>query len=177
MPGNPNDRGLTVERKGDGVVARSQYSNVLFGIICSIALIAFGTYRDEGSTSMLDHPFSAAIITVLFLASLFMLLHRTIETSFDPVNQQAVQERIIWFIWRYRRRSYPFSEIAGIGVKKFWTEDGSGYIPVMTLRDDREVRLSYHNDSQSSCAEDVTAICTATGLARLDLPRPDDVHN
>lgn len=170
------DRNLTVERKTDGVVVRSQYNAFAVGVGWTIALIAAIITNVGAGVLALDNPLDVVGTIFLLLVGLFLMLHRTIETSFYPVKQQVVQQRLIWFLWRWRRRSYSFSAIAGVGIKRYWNADSgqSSYSPVMTLKDGSEVQLLHESESQSNCAEAVTTIRTATGLARLDLTWPDD---
>jgi hypothetical protein len=146
------DRNLTVERLADGVVVRSRYNAFAFGAVWTIALIATIITNVGTGVSALDNPLEAVGTIFLLLVGLFMMLHCTIETSFDSVKQQAVQERLIWVLWRWRRRSYSFSAIGGVGVKRYWDADNgqSSYSPVMTLKDGSEVRLCHESDSQSN---------------------------
>jgi hypothetical protein len=69
--------------------------------------------------------------------------------------------------WYERRRTYAFTEIAGLRLNGYDPEPDS-YMPVMILR---TRQLSTANSSYLICAMTIEAICEVTGLQKLGVAR------
>jgi hypothetical protein len=160
---------LNVERQGDTVSARPVFNAVVVGAlwIAGLALITAMDIRD-GSVS-LDDSVDLAILTFLGIVGLFTLVLRTIVTTFDSTNRKIVQDRILFTVFRWRRRSYPFAEVASAGVDEYQNNEGqTEYHPTVALKNGVSIRLLHNPDSQSNCAAAVEEICATTGLPRSD---------
>jgi hypothetical protein len=109
---------------------------------------------------------------ILIVVSVSLVLPRSVITIFDLRSQRALR-RVNIFGWPYRTRAYSFAEIAGLGVVRGLKIDERDPMPAISLKDGTmlplgTINLNRFHVSDSSCAESIDAICTATGLQKYD---------
>ena len=158
-----------VQRTDNRLTVRAVYFSPLpaiFGTLVLAVIVFVGVRR--GDTN-LDNPFELTIIGVLFAVCIFGTFHRTTVTVFDMTTRTVVQQRTLFAVWHWRKQSYAFAEIAGVGVDEL--EDGDGdpqFSVIMTLKDGRIVRLDQRVQNATTCAQAAESIRAATGLPRVD---------
>jgi hypothetical protein len=107
------------------------------------------------------------VLGVMFLGiGVFLLLAREITTTFDLRSRRVVHHLSIGHGWYERRRTYAFSEIAGLRLNGHDAESDS-CMPVMMLLNGETRWLSTANGSYLICATTIEAICEVTGLQKL----------
>ena len=160
---------LKVERRGDRVTLRAVYFSPVFAVIWTVivAAIVFGTKR-SGAMAF-DSPIDVIAPAFMFAVGILALFHRTIATSFDMTTKTVLQQRTLFAVWHWRKRSYAFSEIAGIGVDESRDGDGdSEFSVIVTLKDGQVVRLDHKLHDETICAQTAESIRAATALPRVD---------
>jgi len=100
----------------------------------------------------------------------FFLLPREVITTFDLRSHRVVHHVSIGRGWYERRRTYAFTEIAGLRLNGYDPEPDS-FMPVMILRNGETRWLSTANSSDLICAMTIEAICELTGLQKLGVAR------
>jgi hypothetical protein len=90
---------------------------------------------------------------------LFLLLPREVITTFDLRSHRVVDHVSIGRGWYERRRTYAFTEIAGLRLNGYDHPEPDSYMPVMILRNGETRWLSTANSSYLICAMTIEAIC------------------
>jgi hypothetical protein len=98
------------------------------------------------------------------------MVPRIVTTVFDLRTQRILHHVDLAWGWYRRHHSYAFTEVSGVGIKKDPLD--VIYMPVIVKIDGGIIQLASNSgDSVSYYANVIRAICAATGLAKVDVPR------
>lgn len=165
---------LHVERKGDSLVVRSKRD---IGVRMVGALFAgFGLFMIwltiRHALGGPGHFFGLMFAVVFVCFGVLLALPSFVTTVFDLRSRRVHHHLRLAWGWYERHRSYPFTEVAGMGIKEYTGEDLT-YMPVMITTDGKTRWLVSENGyTRSVYADAIEAICAVTGLRKLALPRP-----
>ena len=100
------------------------------------------------------------------------MLPRSVITILD-LRSRRILRSVNILGWSYRTHAYSFAEIAGVSFVRGSKIDERNRMPVIALKNGTMLPLGTFNlnrfhVSDSSCAESIDAICTATGLQKYD---------
>jgi hypothetical protein len=168
--------GLHIERTDDELIIQSEPTSALtkwigalfagFALCWTIALTRIDPRSEVAYWIVLTFGM------ILIVVSVSLVLPRSVITIFDLRSQRALR-RVNIFGWPYRTRAYSFAEIAGLAVVRGLKIDERDPMPAISLKDGTmlplgTINLNRFHVSDSSCAESIDAICTATGLQKYD---------
>jgi hypothetical protein len=172
---------MTIDRSDDALTIRSQRRGINW---LGAAFVAFSLYwtlswnrhdaRDE-TTYWLG--LGTGIIFVLI--GILVFLPRSILTIFD-LRSRRVRRRVSAFGWTYRDQTYPFSEIAGVGIIEGSQSDNREPVPILILKTGHQLPLNttwtYRWDvGESESIKSIETICAATGLQKIITSGSDSI--
>jgi hypothetical protein len=163
---------LRLDRQGDALIVHARYIARWVGALVG----GFGLYLfwriygigipNQSVLAFLAYWFGLMIGSMFFGIGVFLLLPREVITIFDLRSHRVVHDVSIGRGWYERRRTYAFTEIAGLGLKEYYGKPYY-YMPVMTLLNGETRWLSTANGSYLIHATTIEAICAVTGLQNL----------
>jgi len=168
-----SNEGMTIERTDDALIVRSHRRGINW---IAAAFTAFSLYwilswnrHDAQGEAVYWSGLGTGIIFVLI--GIFLLLPRSVLTIFD-LRSQRVRRSVNVFGWTYRDQSYPFADIAGVGISEGSQSDNRDPTPVLRLKAGPTLPLdtfrTYRWDvGESEGVNQVEAICAATGLKNV----------
>jgi hypothetical protein len=168
---------LHVERNEDSLVARSRRSidrRINGALFCALGLIYLYLWVGiSDATDAHDGPgywLRIMLAIACVCANVLVMVPRIVTTVFDLRSQRILYHvDLAWGCYK-RQHSYAFTEVSGVGIRKDLLD--VTYMPVILKTDGGIMRLtSNSSDSVSHYANVIKAICAATGLAKVDVPR------
>ena len=166
---------LRLEHQDNALIVRSKHNARWYGAlgvgIALIFLIQWTSVPAPSGLALLAYWFGLVIGVVAPAGiGVFLLLPREVITTFDLRCHRVVHHVSIGRGWYERRRTYAFTEIAGLRLNGYDPEPDF-YMPVMILRNGETRWLSTANSSYLICAMTIEAICEVTGLQKLGVAR------
>src|SRR5262245_53527127 len=121
--------GLSLKREGDKLILYSQNSVRWFGVLFGgFAVIWTIGWINQGGA------WFGLLIGIAFAGiGGFLMLPRTITTTFDTRSRRVHHNINICNGWYQRSTTYSFAEIAGVGVKEY-NNEGYTYMPIIKLK-------------------------------------------
>jgi hypothetical protein len=166
---------LRLERQGDALVVHAKHRGRWVGVLVG----GFGLYLiwrvygiempDQGAPVLVAYWFGL-LIGVMPASFGVFLLPREVTTTFDLSSRRVVHHVRMGRGWYEHRRTYAFTEIAGLSLTGYDAESDS-YMPAMALQNGKTRWLSTANGSYLICAMTIEAICAETGLHKLGAAR------
>jgi len=166
---------LDVERTPESVVVRSRRGigiRMVAALGCAIGLLFFWAAITDTAAARNDFSYWYHFLfaTVIVCATLPGTGPCMVTTVFDLRSRRMRRNSDFAWGWYRRHRSYAFTEISGVGIKK---EPGEAlYMPVIVKTDGGMVRLASDlGSTELRYARAIEAICAATGLPKIDVSR------
>jgi hypothetical protein len=176
-----------LKREGDKLILHSKNDMKWLGLVIGVIVPwwAWGWYTHAASEYLRWFGLLIALPMIAFGG--FLLLPRTITTIFDARERRAIVVVSIAWGWYQRSNTYSFADIVGVGFKDyrmlFRLVGGEAAshpweMPVMKLQNGRIRWLAtlptnlWHwprHARYAEYADDLAAVCTATGLEQLPL--------
>jgi hypothetical protein len=168
---------MTIERTDDALIVRSHRRGMNWSAAAFAAFSLFwiSTWNRHAAGNETAYWLGLGIGISFILLGIFSLLPRSILTTFDLGSQCARRSASV-LGWTYRDQTYPFADIAGVGIVAGSNRYGRvrcDPIPVLRLKAGPTLPLdttrNYRSDiGESECVKSIENICAATDLRKMD---------
>ena len=169
-----SNEGMTIDRSDDALTVCSQRRgmNWLGAVFVAFSLywtLSWNRHDAQGETT---YWLGLGTGIIFIFIGILVFLPRSILTNFD-LRSQRVRRRVSAFGWTYRDQTYPFSEIAGVGIIAGSQSDNREPVPILILKTGHKLPLNttwtYRLDAgDSESIKSIETICAATGLQKID---------
>ena len=165
-----SNEGMTIENAGDALIVYSKRRGInwlgaAFAAF-SIVWVLKWNRHDAQSEDIYWLGLVGGIIFVFI--GIGLLLPRRTVTIFD-LRSQCVCRTVTVFGYAYRDRTWPFSEVAGVGIIEGSQSDNRDAMPVLVFKTGAPLPLNTYrtyrpNDGDMQSNDQVKMICAVTGL-------------
>ena len=165
-----SNEGMTIENTGDVLIVRSEHRGInwLGAAFAAFSIVWVLKWNRQDAQSEEVYWFGLVGGIIFVLIGIGLLLPRRIVTIFD-LRLQCVRHTMTVFGYTYRDKSYPFSEVAGVGIIEGSQSDNRDAMPVLVFKTGAPLPLNtlrtYRaNGGDTQSNDQVKKICSVTGL-------------